>query len=381
MRFVRAVPLAIIVSACLSLGGPARANAPNGGGVKSIPESSIQKVVDGIIQPFLSKNKLPGAIVGVSIDGQRYFFPYGKATDAGDAFTPDTIVEIGSCTKVFTTTIFARAINDKLISRDAYAKKYMPNGLKLEPAAQKLTLLQLADFRSGMPRDPPVSGNRSITDYTTKDFLKWVSEWNPATRPPAPYMYSNAGIGLLSYLVADATGKSWEGQLDSELLDPLSMQDTSLRPGPAETKHIATGHDAKGKDAPPWPVFAWYAAGGLRSTARDMLRFGEANLGHKEVDGRRVPDALIAAMLLAQKPIYTLPNGDNEQGMAWVTAPGNAQEGTHAVTFKNGGTDGFGSVILINPSKDLALFIAVNQQTSNPTNVGIELARHLQTMK
>ena len=34
---------------------------------------------------------------------------------------------------------------------------------------------------------------------------------------------------------------------------------------------------------------------------------------------------------------------------------------TMSVIVKNGGTAGFGTVIIINPSKDLALFIAVNQ--------------------
>jgi len=40
---------------------------------------------------------------------------------------------------------------------------------------------------------------------------------------PAPYRYSNAGIGLLSYLVGTATGKIWEDQVNSEILQPLGM--------------------------------------------------------------------------------------------------------------------------------------------------------------
>jgi hypothetical protein len=37
-----------------------------------------------------------------------------------------------------------------------------------------------------------------------------------------------AGIGLLSYLVATATGKTWEGQVNSEILEPLGMADTTI---------------------------------------------------------------------------------------------------------------------------------------------------------
>ena len=187
------------------------------------------------------------------------------------------------------------------------AQKYMPKGFSLQPAARQVTLLELADFTSGMPDDPTnlPSGplwKRNIEHYTTDDFLKWVSKWDPATKLPAPYLYSNAGIGLLSYLVADATGKGWEDQLNAEIVQPLTLQDTTLHPTPEQHQRMAQGHHPNGSDAPPWPIFAWYAAGGLRSTARDMLRFGEANLGHKQVDGRPVSDELIAAMQLAQKP-------------------------------------------------------------------------------
>ena len=343
-------------------------------------EASIKQVVDGIIQPYLTQNQIPGAIVGVSIHGKSYFFAYGKATDAGDPFTADTLVEIGSCSKTFTTTLFALALNRNQMVADASAQKYMPSGFTLKPGAQQVTPLELADFTSGMPDDPtnlppgPL-WKRNIEHYTTADFLKWVSHWNPATKLPAPYKYSNAGIGLLSYLVADASGKSWEDQLNAEIVQPLNLQDTALRPNPEQKKRMAQGHRANGSDAPPWPIFAWYAAGGLRSTARDMLRFGEANLGHKEIDGRPISDELIAAMQLAQKPIYTLPNGRNGQGMAWVINVG--PPGTHPVILKNGGTVGFGSVIVVNPTKDLTLFIAVNQQGSNPAGLGVEMARHL----
>ncbi len=370
--------LGAVVVLCLLILLPAVAQQPQPRA--SSDEASIKQVVDGIIQPFLTQYHIPGAIVGVSIHGKSYFFAYGKATDAGDPFTPDTLVEIGSCTKTFTTTLFALALNRNQMVADASAQKYMPSGFTLRPEARLMTPLELADFTSGMPDDPTnlPSGplwKRNIEHYTTDNFLKWVSHWSPATEPPAPYKYSNAGIGLLSYLVADATGKHWEDQLNAEIVQPLNLEDTTLRPNPEQRKRLAQGHHSNGSDAPSWPIFAWYAAGGLRSTARDMLRFGEANLGHKVVDGRPVSDELIAAMQLAQKPIYTMPNGRNQQAMAWVNNVGGP--GTHPVVLKNGGTVGFGSVIVVNPAKDLTLFIAVNQNGSNPAEKGVEIARHI----
>ena len=360
---------------------------PNGGD----EAAAVKRVVDGIMQPYLaqgqrrprghlwSRSPYLGAIVAVSLHGHRYFFPYGKATDTGAPFRSDTLVEIGSCTKTFTTTLFALAVNRDQIVPDAFAQKYMPEGYTLR--AQQLTPLELGDFTSGMPDDPTNLPRgleqRSIEHYTVKDFLTWASNYEPTTQLPAPHRYSNAGIGLLSYLVATATGKTWEDQVNSEILQPLGMADTTLRPTPEQQKHLAQGHNRAGHDAPRWPVYAWYAAGGLRSTAQDVISFGEANLGHEEVNGKPVSAELIAAMQLAQKPIYTIPNGFNKQAMAWVNNMGEGNPNLHPVIVKNGGTSGFGTVIAINPTKDAAIFIGMNQVGADPAVKGIEILRHL----
>jgi CubicO group peptidase (beta-lactamase class C family) len=344
-------------------------------------EAAIKRIVDRIMQPYMALHHFPGAIVAVSLRGQRYYFPYGQANDAGAPFAPDTLVEIGSCTKTFTTTLFALAINRKQMVPNASIQKYMPAGYTLRPEAQEVTPLELADFTSGLPDDPPNLPQRlemrGIEHYTTKDFLTWISRWKPASAPPAQYLYSNAGIGLLGYLVMTATNTGWEQQLSSVILDPLGMPDTTLRPSPEQRKRLAKGHMVHGNDAPPRPIYAWYAAGGLRSTAQDMLSFGEANLGHQQVSGKAVSSELTETMELAQKPIYTMPNGRNKQAMAWVMNMGNGNPNLHPVIVKDGGTVGFSTAIALNHSKDMAVFVAVNQSGALAADKAVEIARHL----
>jgi CubicO group peptidase (beta-lactamase class C family) len=387
--FVLIVTVAVLATNIAAQKAPSAAGPhlqPNASG----EEAAVKRVADGSMQPYLaqgqrnaggrrwSRSPHLGTIVAVSLHGHRYFFPYGKATDAGAPFTRETLVEIGSCTKTFTTTLFALAINRNQIVADAPAQKYMPNGYTLR--AQQLTPLELADFTSGMPDDPTNlprgRERRSIENYTVKDFLTWASNYEPRTQLPAPYKYSNAGIGLLSYLVATATAKTWEDQINSEILQPLGMTDTTLRPTPEQQKRLAQGHTRAGQGAPRWPVYAWYAAGGLRSTAYDMISFGEACLGHSEVNGKPVSAELIAAMQLAQKPIFTMPNG-NKQAMAWVNNMGGRDSNLPPVIMKNGGTSGFGSGIAICPTKDAAIFIGMNQAGAQPISKAVEILRRL----
>lgn len=342
--------------------------------------AAVQQVVDSMMQPYLQQTNAPGAIVGVSLHGKRYFFAYGQARDDGTPFTETTEVEIGSCTKVFTTTLFALAVNRHQMGADDPAQRYMPAGYQLQPAAQAMTPRQLANFTSGMPDSVPnlpmPLERRSIEHFTTQDFLRWVSGWQPTGTLPAPYLYSNAGTGLLGYLVATAAGKPWEAQLNAEIVGPLGMTDTAMQLGPDALSRMAQGHRINGRPAPAWPIYAWYAAGALRSTATDMLRFGEANLGHTQVDGRPVSPELIAAMKLAQTPTYDLPAGGARQGMAWVTRLGD-QPGLAPEIVKNGGTVGFSTVILLNQRKDAAVFIGVNKQKADPAALAQRIGRHL----
>jgi CubicO group peptidase (beta-lactamase class C family) len=290
-------------------------------------------------------------------------------------------VEIGSCTKVFTTALFAEAIGAGRMAPGDSIQRYMPSGVQLQPAAQAVTLLELADFSSGMPDDPPDLPRRleerSIEHYTTEDLFEFVQNWAPAEPLPAPYEYSNAGIGLLGYLVADALGAPWRDLLEARITGPLQMSDTMMEVDGARRGRLAQGHRPDGAPAPEWPVFAWYAAGVLRSTAEDMLSLGEAALGHATVDGEPVPPELLAALQLATRPIYQPEGRPFEQAMAWAVHPGDPQQGTHTIIVKDGGTDGFNSVIAINPSKDLAVFVAANQSRSGIPDAGIRIVREI----
>jgi hypothetical protein len=67
----------------------------------------------------------------------------------------------------------------------------------------------------------------------------------------------------------------------------------------------------------------------------------------------------------------------NRQAMAWVNNMGNNNPNLKPVILKNGGTVGFGTVIALSPSKDAAVFIAVNKSGSNPAGKGVGIVRHL----
>ena len=124
-RFVLIVTVAIFAAANVVAQQEPSADSPdlqpNAGG----DEAAVKRVVDGVMQPYLAQRQRMagghrwtrsphlGRMVAVSLHGHRYSFSYGTATDAGAPFTREALLEIGSCTKTFTTTLFALAIATK----------------------------------------------------------------------------------------------------------------------------------------------------------------------------------------------------------------------------------------------------------------------------
>ncbi len=347
------------------------------------PGEALESAADTLFGPFAREKRIPGLIVATSHGGQRSYFAYSGAEDpplAADTILADTILEVGSITKVLTAILFAEAVVDGRMAPDASIQPWMPHAIQLPWRTQQITPLQLASHRSGMPRLPanvPQGGiqARDIDHYTTADFLHWVAHWTPEGELPAPYLYSNASFALLALLVGQARGGQWWDLMRSRIIDPFGMADTVLKTRPDQASRVAQGHADDGTPVPPWPLFVWSAGSSLKSTPRDMLAFGEANLGHRMADGATATPSMEQAMRLAMRPVYRPEGQEFQQAMVWALFPADPEEGSGAIVAKSGNTDGFSTVLVLDPAKDLAIFIGANKAKVDVQPLAIELAR------
>lgn len=341
---------------------------------------TLAHTIDDIVRPTLASQAIPALTVAITQNGQRRYFTYTGGT--GPRIERDTIVEIGSITKVFTTAIAVEAVRAGQMSLDAPMQQYLPQ-LRLSACAARVTPRQLADFTSGMPtlpdNVPAALRNRGIDNYTEHDFLQWIARWNPSAdghcTTPAHYAYSNASVGLLGHMVANATGTPWRELIAQRITIPLGMVDTGIDVPSQHRNRLAQGHGPLGARVMPWPVFAWFAAGALRSTPQDMLRFGEAALGLPQVEGHRVPDTLTHAFHTAMSPLYQPDGKPFLQAMSWAVRPATSAPGSVPVTLKDGGTDGFNTVLVVSPDTQVAVFVVANKAQSGVPALGVAIAR------
>ncbi|GAA4406855.1 hypothetical protein GCM10023168_22270 [Fodinibacter luteus] len=245
-------------------------------------------------------------------------------------------VEIGSVSKGLTGMLFADSRDRGEVCDSTVLGDLLP--LAGAPAAE-VTLGSLATHSSGLPRLPSSSGAlRATLDlwrHGRNPYGESLDELLAATRRTPvgrrrPH-YSNLGYMLLGHAVAVAAGTTYAGLLRDRLAGPLEMTATTVPSTPADLLPLAVpGRSRRGRPMQPWTGEALGPAGGIRSTADDLGRLMKAVL-----DGT-------APGLSALEPVTRL-SGPVRVGAAWLTLE---RRGV-ALTWHNGGTGGFRSVVVL----------------------------------
>ncbi len=244
----------------------------------------------------------------------------------------DTIFEIGSITKVFTSLVLADMVNRKEVALDDPAAKYLPENVRMpERNGKSITLLDLSTHSSGLP---PLPGNlKPEAEYSVEDLYQFLSGYTLPRNPGSEYEYSNLGAGLLGHLLAYRAGTDYESLIRSRIARPLSMPDTGITLSSSMNQRMATGHNATlapvANSDLPTPLAG---AGALRSSANDMLTFLEAFLGYKESFLARA----MKAMLEVRRPA-----GQAAIGLGWIIMSAHGRE----IVGHNGATGGFRSFV------------------------------------
>ena len=272
-------------------------------------------------------------VIGV-VDGDKSeVLAFGRL---GDGKAPDgnTVYEIGSITKTFTATLLAQAVLSGRVRLDAPVAQLLPDFKIPSRGGKEITLGELATQHSGLPRIPsnllPKDPANPYADYDAAKLKAFLAGYGLGRDPGAAYEYSNLGFGLLGYALAQLNHTTYRTLIEAEILQPLGMTMTSAALTEAMNAHLAPGHFFTGEAVNNWDFDVLAGAGAIRSTANDMLRYLQANIGVE-----RSP--LTAAMKLAQQPRRNMV-GTNRIGLAWITTD-------KGIVWHNGQTGGYRSFL------------------------------------
>lgn len=332
-------------------------------------DERFEKLTDQVAA-LMHELKIPGVAVGVLHDGAGTTAGRGVTSIENPLEVNDTtLFQIGSISKTFTATLAMRLVEQGKLDLDAPVRTYLPD-LKLQDdaAAARVSLRHLFTHRGGWEGDHFADfgfGDDALARYVAS--LAELPQVLPFDRT---FSYNNAGFCLAGRIIEVVSGQTFEGALADLVLNPLGMTNTFIFPTDVITRRFAVGHLVK--DDQPTVLRQWYigrqtgAAGGIVSSASDLLRYARFQLGDGIApDGTR----LLAAATLArmQTPLAEWSN-ESSVGIAW-----NLREiGGERIVSHGGATNGQLAQLSIVPGRAFALVVLTNGDRGGRLNAQIE---------
>ncbi len=247
-------------------------------------------IVDQVLKNYMREHKHMGYSIGLYKAGKTSFYGYGeKQKNKNQIPDEETIFEIGSVTKTFTALLLAHAIQTGLAGADDDIRKYLNGNFpNLELNGKPITLKQLANHTSGLPRlpgdlenQPDYTPTDPYKNYSKKMLLDFLKQFKPEREPGKVAEYSNLGIAVLGMLLENIYKKSYAQLIVEHITTPNQMKSTFIIVPESEAKRVALGYDDKGHYAPAWHLGDIAPAGGISSTAKDMMAYMLANMEEK----------------------------------------------------------------------------------------------------
>ena len=331
----------------------------------SVPDDAeIRRI---LVERIDTDHQSVGIAVGVVEPKGRRVVGYGRLA-ADDARQPDgdTVFEIGSITKVFTSIILADMVERGEVTLDDPVQRLLPADVQV-PARNgaAITLRHLATHSSGLPRMPdnfnPADPANPYADYTLAQFYGFLSAHELTRDIGETVEYSNLGVGLLGHALANRAETNYETLVTERVLGPLAMTDTLITLSPTARERLATGHDRALNPVTTWDLQTFAGAGALRSTVNDLLTFIEANLGMPE-------SPLHAAIEATHRSQRSIGQPNLDIGLGWVIR---SQYGRDIV-WHNGGTGGYGSFLGFDMASGTGVVVLSNA-TNSPDDLGFHL--------
>ncbi len=329
-------------------------------------QNIIPENVKSVIQSRVDRGDNMSIVIGAVDSTGTDFYSYGKMAASGPQVANEySIFEIGSITKVFTTILLIDMVERGEISLTDSVSKFLPDSINVPQFNDHfITLSNLATHNSGLPRMPdnfaPEDDNNPFADYSVANLYQFLQNYTLPRDVGESYEYSNLGMGLLGHILAKHAQISYEGLVFARITHILDLKDTIIELNDEQKTRLAKGHSGK-REVANWDLPTLASAGGLRSTAFDMLRFVAFNLGLQTSD-------LYPVMQKTHQPQVSTTSPTMKVGFAWHILK---REDT-TIIFHDGGTGGYRSFIGFSNEKKKGVVVLTNSNR-DANDIGLHL--------
>lgn len=293
--------------------------------------------------------------IAIIKEGKVSYFGINKESDTISTIdNKKSIFEIGSITKVFTSTLLSNFVKDKKIKLNDNINDYLNltfnNGTKI-------SFKTLANHTSGLP---PLPSNLDLTkvnpqnpykEYNKKELVEYLTKHLIISqKPKLKYEYSNLGVGLIGYTLSEIENISYDSLLQTKIFSKYNMLNSTAKLNKVNGELIK-GQDASGSEVSNWEFSVLAGAGGILSTVEDLSKFAIAQF-----------DCSNKELKLTRQKTFEI-NDNMSIGLGWHIIK--SKSGS-ILNWHNGGTGGYSSSIAIDMKNKNGIIILSNVSAFNP---------------
>ncbi|MBA3659328.1 MAG: beta-lactamase family protein [Gemmatimonadales bacterium] len=348
MRLRRPLLLAaVLVTACAAR---VRPGTPRAVSVGHPDWSPVSRFLDSVI----ASGAAPGAVLGVSVKGQRFYHSAGRL-GLDDARTPDrrTVYDLASLTKILSLTTLAMfAVEEGKLDLDAPVGRYVP--AFTGGARARITVRMLLAHAGGLPAWLPLYRNAE----SRAGLMAAVDTTALVSEPGAKEAYSDLGIIVLTQAIEGIYGERLDTLAQSKVFDRVGMPSTRYLPPVSWRDRIAPteqdpwrGRMLRGEvhDENAARMDGVSGHAGLFSDAEDMLAFGEWTL--TRADAPATAEFIRPAGIVA----------GSSRALGWDTPSAGSSAGTRLSASSIGHTGFTGTSLWIDPERRLVIVLLSNR--------------------
>jgi CubicO group peptidase (beta-lactamase class C family) len=278
----------------------------------------------------------------------------------------DKVFEIGSISKVFTSTLLADAVLDKRIGLEDDINRFYDFTFNDSIRIDFISLSNHTSGLEGFPSNLDVSEFlesemnamyknpfKEYDEIKLKSYLKNDLKFDQTAEKE--YNYSNLGVGLLGYTLGVLHGSSYEELLADKIFEKYGMTNSYSNANTVQVE-IVNGLDNLGNFVRnwEWDSDVLLGAGGILSTVADLAKFANAQFdsNNKELALTRIPTFTVNENVKVCLGWHIIDNGDNQE-----------------LYWHNGGTGGYSSSMALDMDTQKGVVILSNVSIFNPEHI------------
>ncbi|GII95414.1 serine hydrolase domain-containing protein [Sinosporangium siamense] len=237
--------------------------------------------IQTLLDESAKKLGVVGAQVAVLHNGVVRAFATGSANvELGIPMTTDTLVQIGSTTKVYTALMVMSLVEEGKLDLDEPVLSYIPYFRTPDAeATRSMTLRHLLSMSAGLDNGPYDKHGRE--QIATERYIRSIADLPLIFSPGQGYGYSNLATCVAGEAAVQVTGRTWDDLLRERVLEPAGLKRSVTLPENLVFHRVSVGHAVEEDGTPrvtrPWDCTPTQAAAGetLCTSAADLIAFAQ----------------------------------------------------------------------------------------------------------